>query len=120
MRSTRSRPGFLPGLALVLALVGCTPEAGRSGDRGTSPAPPTAPTTAPTAGPTRAAPRTNGTVTLAPAAGRRFVEIDRSSGADAPRGAIVADDVVVRAFARVGWGWGGVWNDPDFQHFFAA
>ena len=57
---------------------------------------------------------------VAPDAGRRFVEIDRSPGADAPRGAIVADDVVVRAFARVGWAWGGVWNEPDFQHFYAS
>lgn len=57
---------------------------------------------------------------VAPDAGRRFVEIDRSPGADAPRGAIVADDVVVRAFARVGWAWGGLWNEPDFQHFYAS
>ncbi|GAB2580998.1 CapA family protein [Microlunatus antarcticus] len=57
---------------------------------------------------------------VAPDAGREFVEIDRSAGADAPRGAIVADDVVVRAFARVVWSWGGTWNDPDFQHFFVA
>ncbi|GAA3550749.1 hypothetical protein GCM10022197_02020 [Microlunatus spumicola] len=57
---------------------------------------------------------------VAPEAGRTFVELDRSPGADAPEGAIVADDVVVRAFARVGWSWGGAWADPDFQHFFAA
>lgn len=57
---------------------------------------------------------------VAPDAGRKFVELDRSPGVDAPRGAIVADDVVVRAFAKVGWSWGGTWTDPDFQHFFAA
>ncbi len=57
---------------------------------------------------------------VAPDAGRRFVEVDRSPGTDASRGVIVADDVVVRAFARVGWSWGGVWDEPDFQHFYAA
>ena len=52
-----------------------------------------------------------------PAAGRRFVDVNRSPDADAPRGVIVADDVVVRAFARIGWKWGGVWTEPDYQHF---
>ena len=54
-----------------------------------------------------------------PAAGRRFVDVDRSLDADAPRGVIVADDVVVRAFARIGWKWGGVWSEADYQHFHA-
>jgi poly-gamma-glutamate synthesis protein (capsule biosynthesis protein) len=54
-----------------------------------------------------------------PAAGRRFVDVDRSRDAAAPRGVIVADDVVVRAFARIGWKWGGVWNEADYQHFHA-
>ena len=54
-----------------------------------------------------------------PAAGRRFVDVDRSPNADAPRGVIVADDVVVRAFARIGWKWGGAWNEADYQHFHA-
>jgi Bacterial capsule synthesis protein PGA_cap/D-alanyl-D-alanine carboxypeptidase len=54
-----------------------------------------------------------------PARGRRFADVDRSRDADAPRGVIVADDVVVRAFARIGWKWGGVWNEADYQHFHA-
>ncbi len=54
-----------------------------------------------------------------PPAGRRFVDVNRSSGAKAARGVIVADDVVVRAFARIGWKWGGVWNEADYQHFHA-
>jgi poly-gamma-glutamate synthesis protein (capsule biosynthesis protein) len=54
-----------------------------------------------------------------PAGGRQFVDVDRSRDADAPRGVIVADDVVVRAFARIGWKWGGVWNEADYQHFHA-
>ena len=29
-------------------------------------------------------------------------------------------DVVVRAFAAIGWEWGGTWAEPDFQHFSAA
>ena len=54
-----------------------------------------------------------------PPAGRPFVEIDRSRGVRAGRGVIVADDVVVRAFAKIGWKWGGVWNEADYQHFYA-
>jgi len=54
-----------------------------------------------------------------PAAGRRFVDVDRSPDAETTRGVIVADDVAVRAFARIGWKWGGVWNEPDYQHFYA-
>ncbi|WP_239117129.1 M15 family metallopeptidase [Planotetraspora phitsanulokensis] len=33
-------------------------------------------------------------------------------------GVINADDRVVKAFASVGWGWGGSWSgDKDYQHF---
>jgi hypothetical protein len=33
-------------------------------------------------------------------------------------GMAVAGGVLVRAFARVGWGWGGRWaGSPDYQHF---
>lgn len=35
-------------------------------------------------------------------------------------GMISADGPVVRAFARIGWGWGGGWNTlKDYQHFSA-
>ena len=35
-------------------------------------------------------------------------------------GIIHAGDQVVRAFASVGWGWGGIWQgDRDYQHFSA-
>ena len=54
-----------------------------------------------------------------PAAGRRYVDVDRSADADARRGVIRTNDVVVRAFARIGWKWGGAWNQPDYQHFHA-
>ena len=54
-----------------------------------------------------------------PPAGRKFVEIDRSAGTDAAPGVVVADDAVVRAFARIGWKWGGVWDEADYQHFHA-
>jgi hypothetical protein len=36
-------------------------------------------------------------------------------------GTIHAGDVVVRAFAAAGWGWGGTWSgDRDYQHFSAS
>jgi poly-gamma-glutamate synthesis protein (capsule biosynthesis protein) len=56
---------------------------------------------------------------ILPPAGRRFAGIDRSRRAPALRGAIRADDVVVRAFAAIGWAWGGSWSEPDYQHFSA-
>ena len=35
-------------------------------------------------------------------------------------GMILADGPVVRAFARIGWGWGGSWHSlRDLQHFSA-
>ena len=52
---------------------------------------------------------------VAPAAGREF-----ASRPDSP-GVIQADDAVVRAFAAVGWEWGGYWDSPlDYQHFSAS
>ncbi len=51
-----------------------------------------------------------------PSAGQRY--LDRTQ--DLP-GMIHPDDVVVRAFARIGWKWGGYWSDPkDYQHFSAT
>ena len=65
-------------------------------------------------------PYVNGT-SVAPPAGRRFATIDRSATAHAPAGAIRAGDVVVRAFARIGWEWGGDWStSKDYQHFSAS
>ncbi len=54
-----------------------------------------------------------------PPSGRRFAALDRSPGAQAAPGVIVADDVVVVAFREIGWEWGGTWASPDFQHFYA-
>ncbi len=55
-----------------------------------------------------------------PPAGRHFAAVDRSRQGDAPAGAIRAGDVVVRAFARIGWEWGGDWSSSkDYQHFAA-
>jgi hypothetical protein len=54
--------------------------------------------------------------TVLPAAGARFA--DRSL--EEP-GMIHAGDVVVRAFASVGWKWGGSWSSiKDYQHFSAT
>ncbi len=57
---------------------------------------------------------------VAPPGSRRFAALDRAPGALVPDGTIKADDVVVRAFAAIGWEWGGSWRNPDFQHFTGA
>ncbi len=50
---------------------------------------------------------------VSPAAGQAYV--DRSISAP---GIIRAGDVVVRAFASIGWKWGGYWEtSKDYQHF---
>ncbi len=47
--------------------------------------------------------------------------IDRSWMATVPRGVIRDGDMVVRAFANIGWDWGGQWSGPkDYQHFQAT
>ena len=56
---------------------------------------------------------------VAPPRGRSYADLDRSARASVPRGVIHADDVVVRAFADIGWEWGGTWASPDYQHFSA-
>jgi hypothetical protein len=45
-----------------------------------------------------------------PPAGRRFA--DRRNVRPG-----MAEAGLVAAFARVGWGWGGRWSSPDYQHF---
>jgi hypothetical protein len=53
---------------------------------------------------------------VSPPAGRRF--LDRSNRR---RGMVVEGGVVVRAFASIGWGWGGRWtSSKDYQHFSAT
>jgi hypothetical protein len=55
-----------------------------------------------------------------PPTAARFTTIDRSHHAPVPIGVITEGDVVVRAFARIGWEWGGHWSGPkDYQHFTA-
>jgi capsule synthesis protein PGA_cap/D-alanyl-D-alanine carboxypeptidase-like protein len=55
-----------------------------------------------------------------PPAGARFTTIDRAEHARVPAGVIRDGDVVVRAFARIGWSWGGHWSGAeDYQHFTA-
>ncbi|HET7682071.1 MAG TPA: M15 family metallopeptidase [Marmoricola sp.] len=59
-------------------------------------------------------PYTKGDLVL-PELASAYLDRDR----DAP-GMIHADDPVVRAFARIGWGWGGSWSSlKDYQHFSA-
>ena len=54
---------------------------------------------------------------VAPRGSRRFATLERSAGSAVPAGTITSGDVVVRAFAAIGWEWGGSWKQPDFQHF---
>lgn len=50
-----------------------------------------------------------------PATAGDFVDRDQEA-----TGMIHAGDVVVRAFAGVGWSWGGDWHSlKDWQHFSA-
>jgi hypothetical protein len=50
-----------------------------------------------------------------PPVGRRY--LDRSR---ARHGMVVPGDIVIRAFAAIGWSWGGRWSTPDYQHFSAT
>jgi len=60
-------------------------------------------------------PEINGRQILPPA-GARYVDRSRSA-----TGMIHAGDAVVRAFASIGWRWGGYWHSPkDYQHFSAT
>ena len=53
---------------------------------------------------------------VSPPAGRRFVDRSKRRA-----GMVVANDVVVRAFASIGWRWGGYWSSSkDYQHFSAS
>jgi hypothetical protein len=50
-----------------------------------------------------------------PPAGRRYFDRSRRRP-----GMALSDGVLVRAFAAVGWSWGGTWGSPDYQHFSAT
>jgi D-alanyl-D-alanine carboxypeptidase len=50
-----------------------------------------------------------------PPAGRRYLDRSRYRS-----GMAVSGGVLVRAFAAVGWSWGGRWSSPDYQHFSAT
>jgi hypothetical protein len=50
-----------------------------------------------------------------PPAGRRYLDRSRVRP-----GMAVPGGVLVRAFASVGWSWGGRWSSPDYQHFSAT
>ena len=51
---------------------------------------------------------------VSPPAGREFLLRDGTR-----QGLITARGPVVTAFGRIGWGWGGAWSNPDYQHFSA-
>jgi D-alanyl-D-alanine carboxypeptidase len=50
-----------------------------------------------------------------PPAGRRYLNRSRVRP-----GMAVPGGVLVRAFAAIGWSWGGRWSPPDYQHFSAT
>jgi hypothetical protein len=51
---------------------------------------------------------------ILPPAGAAFVDRRRARA-----GMALPGGVLVRAFTRIGWGWGGTWSSPDYQHFSA-
>ncbi|TDD71019.1 hypothetical protein E1262_07790 [Jiangella aurantiaca] len=48
-----------------------------------------------------------------------FLNVDRTEGAPSVPGVIRDGDIVRREFERIGWEWGGLFSDPDYQHFSA-
>ncbi len=54
-----------------------------------------------------------------PAVGRPFARLPRAAGTPVPLGVIRSGDIIVEAFAAIGWKWGGTWSTPDYQHFVA-
>lgn len=54
-----------------------------------------------------------------PPAARPYMNVDRTQGSQAQPGVIRDGDVVRREFDRLGWEWGGLYREPDFQHFSA-
>src|SRR3954447_6351412 len=57
---------------------------------------------------------------VAPPGSRRFATLDRSASSAVPAGTIRSGDVVVRAFAAIGWEGSGAGEEADFQHFAAT
>lgn len=52
-----------------------------------------------------------------PSGAADFVTVDRSAGAAGAPGVIREGDAVRTAFDDIGWEWGGVYPEPDYQHF---
>jgi D-alanyl-D-alanine carboxypeptidase-like protein len=53
---------------------------------------------------------------VSPPASRRYLDRSRVR-----RGMAIRGNVLVRAFASIGWSWGGRWTNPlDYQHFSAT
>lgn len=50
-----------------------------------------------------------------PPSGRRYLDRSRRRP-----GMAIEGGVLVRAFAAIGWSWGGPWRSPDYQHFSAT
>ncbi|PZF83376.1 peptidase M15 [Jiangella anatolica] len=54
-----------------------------------------------------------------PPAAAPFLDVDRTGATPAPPGVIADGDIVRQEFERIGWEWGGLFSDPDYQHFSA-
>jgi poly-gamma-glutamate synthesis protein (capsule biosynthesis protein) len=52
-----------------------------------------------------------------PRAAQEFLAADRSATGAPVAGLIRDGDVVRTEFERIGWEWGGLYPDPDYQHF---
>ncbi len=53
-----------------------------------------------------------------PPTGQDFGNLARGPRSVVPPGVIHSGDIVTRAFAEIGWEWGGDWSgSPDYQHF---
>ena len=52
-----------------------------------------------------------------PPAAEDFVDADRLPDGEPAAGVISEGGVVRAAFSRIGWDWGGLFPDPDYQHF---
>lgn len=52
-----------------------------------------------------------------PPAARPYLSADRTDGAAPPAGVIQDGGVARTEFDRIGWEWGGLYPEPDFQHF---
>lgn len=52
-----------------------------------------------------------------PPAAEDFVDVERDTTTPPEPGVITSNGVVRTEFDRIGWAWGGLFTEPDYQHF---